>query len=75
MYHGVHEGAAAAAQEQKILILGESHHDLDPSITTRKVVEDYLSPENTTKQSLQFFHKIALAFGVDTEKVEERARL
>ena len=75
MYHGVYEGAAAAAQEKKILILGESHHDLDSSITTQKVVEDYLSPENTTKKSLQFFHKIALAFGVDTEKAEEKARL
>ena len=75
MYHGVYEGAAAEAQEKKILILGESHHDLDSSITTQEVVEDYLSPENTTKQSLQFFHKIALAFGVDTGKVEEKARL
>lgn len=75
MYHGVYEGPAVAAQEKKILILGESHHDLDSSITTQQVVEDYLSPENTTKQSLQFFHKIALAFGVDTEKLEEKARL
>ena len=75
MYRGVYEGAAADAQEKKILILGESHHDLDSSITTQEVVEDYLSPENTTKQSLQFFHKIALAFGVDTGKVEEKARL
>lgn len=75
MYHGVYEGAAAEAQEKKILILGESHHDLDSSITTQEVVEDYLSPENTTKQSLQFFHKIALAFGVDTGKVEEKAQL
>ena len=75
MYHGMYKGAAAATQPKKILILGESHHDLDPSITTQKVVEDYLSPENTTKKSLQFFHKIALAFGVDTEKAEEKARL
>lgn len=75
MYHGEYVGVAAAAQPKKILILGESHHDLSPDITTRKVVEDYLSPENTTKQSLQFFHKIALAFGVDTGKAEEKARL
>lgn len=75
MYQGVYEGTAAAAQPKRILILGESHHDLDPSLTTQKVVEDYLSPESTTKQSLKFFHKIALSFGIDTGKDEEKALL
>lgn len=72
MYSGVYEGIAAAVQPKRILILGESHHDLDPFGTTRQVVEDYLNAENTTKQSLQFFHKIALSFGIDTGKDEEK---
>ena len=75
MYKEPFVGEHAKEQPKRILILGESHHDLDSSTTTQKVVEDYLSPANTTKQSLQFFHKIALAFGVDTEKAEEKARL
>lgn len=79
MYHGIFEGAAAAAQPKKILILGESHHgDVPEDVrkpgkgSTKEVVMDYLSQKAGTEQCLQFFHKIALSFGVDVGKDEEK---
>lgn len=75
-----YEGAAAAAQPKKILILGESHHgdrpeDVGKSVeegAAEKVVRDYLSQEGKREERLQFFDKIAQCFGIDTEKDEER---
>ncbi len=77
MHHGVYEGAAAAAQAKKILILGESHHGEEGqgkrgNYGTREVVEAYLSQKDATEQSLQFFHKIARSFGIDGGKDEEK---
>lgn len=82
MYHDPYIGAAAAAQRKRVLILGESHHgdgpeDVGKSVEikakgTKDVVEDYLSQTEKTEQRLQFFHKIALSFGIDTGKDEER---
>lgn len=77
MHHGVYEGAAAAAQAKKILILGESHHGEEGlgnpgNYDTSEVIRIYLSQKDTTEQSLQFFHKIALSFGIDGGKDEEK---
>lgn len=69
MYHGVYEGTAAAAQRKRILILGESQHDIDPSTSTREVMEDYLGGAHSNT-----FHKIALAFGVITGKDRDKER-
>lgn len=68
MYHGVYEGSVAAAQPKKILILGESHHDIDHS--TQTVVEDYLK-----KNHIPFFRDIAQAFGIAAGTEEERVFL
>lgn len=75
MYHGVYEGATAAAQPKRILILGESHHGNGPEdvgkagdVPTSDVIKDYLSQKDGTERRLQFFHKIALSFGIDTGK-------
>lgn len=70
MYHGVYEGAAAAAQPRKMLILGESHHDTD--LSTQEVVEDYLKRDH-----IRFFREIACSFGIDAgkDKGKERALL
>lgn len=79
MYHGEYVGAAAAAQRKRILILGESHHGDGPEdvgkegkVPTKDVVEYYLDPRNKAEQRLRFFHSIALSFGIDTGKDEER---
>lgn len=81
MHEGTYyEGAAAAAQPKKILILGESHHGDRPEDVgkpveqgaTEKVVRDYLSQKDGTEQCLQFFHKIALSFGIDADKDAEK---
>lgn len=72
MYHGVYEGTAAAAQPKRILILGESHHDIESEKTTKMVMDEYLGGAYS-----DMFQKIAQAFGVATEKGrdEERAFL
>ncbi|MDE7220521.1 MAG: hypothetical protein K2O45_13030 [Oscillospiraceae bacterium] len=75
-----YEGAAAAAQPKKILILGESHHGDKPEDVgkpveegdTERVVRVYLSQEGKRDARLQFFDKIAQCFGIDSEKNEER---
>lgn len=69
MYQGVYEGAAAAAQPKRILILGESHHDMESEKTTQMVMEEYLRGAYSN-----MFQKIALAFGVDTRKGREEER-
>lgn len=78
MHNDPHRGDAAAVQRKKILILGESHHgDRPEDVGTRgtgstaAVVNSYLKQEDKTEQRLEFFHKIALSFGIDTGKVEE----
>lgn len=68
MYHDAYEGAAAAAQPKRILILGESHHDTD--LSTQEVVDDYLK-----EAPIPFFHKIALACGVAAETREREKEL
>ncbi len=69
MYHDVYEGAAAAAQRKRILILGESHHDMDPSKSTQKVMEEYIGGAYSYT-----FQNVALAFGVDTGKDRNKER-
>lgn len=80
MYHGVYEGTAATAQRKKILILGESHHGDRPEdagkpgdIPTSKVVQDYLDWTGPMEDGHRFFHQIALSFGIDVNKEQERA--
>lgn len=77
MHHGVYIGKAAA-KETRILILGESHHNIEgqgkPAFyTTSSVVETYLA-EDKTEKAHRFFHKIAQAFGVDTTKSDEKEK-
>lgn len=48
MYHGAYEGATAAAQPKRSLILGESHHGNGPE----DVVSDYLSEKDGTAEKL-----------------------
>lgn len=77
MHHGVYQGLKAQEQEKRILILGESHHDIEEimgqpaSYPTNSIVNTYLSEEKT-KNTHYFFHKIAQSFGVDTNKSEEK---
>ena len=81
MHYGEYEGAAAATQQRKVLILGESHYSQDPAVKqgtpgnrgTCCVVEDYLTDkESRDRQLTRFFHNIALAFGIDVGKDEEK---
>lgn len=79
MHNGEYVGAAAAAQRKRILILGESHHGDGPEdvgkpgkIPTEDVVKIYLSQKDKTEKRLEFFHEIALSFGIETGKDEEK---
>ena len=63
MHKGVFEGANLW-QNQKILILGESHHHReadDPEYTTERVVKNYFN--NPSDKCYKFFDKIAVCFG------------
>lgn len=68
MYHGPYMGTAAEKQPKRILILGESHHDIPPTMTTQQVVDGYLEGKH-----VQFFRDIANAFGIYAERAEEKA--
>lgn len=68
MYHGAYIGTAAEKQPKRILILGESHHDIPPTMTTRQVVDGYLEGKH-----VQFFQNIAKSFGIYAERAEEKA--
>lgn len=72
MYKEPFEGAYAEKQPKKILILGESHHDIRPEKTTKMVMAEYLAGAGSNT-----FQKIARAFGVDRKcaRDEERALL
>lgn len=82
MHYGEYEGAAAATQQRKVLILGESHYSQDPAVKqgtpgnrgTCCVVEDYLADkEGRDRQLTKFFHNIVLAFGINADKDGEKA--
>ena len=67
MYHGPYIGTVAEKQPKRILILGESHHDIPPTMTTQQVVDGYLEGKH-----VQFFQNIAKSFGIYAERAEEK---
>lgn len=78
MHYGVYKGIAADKQSKRILILGESHHDIFEEkgkslpYTTKSIVETYLIQEHTGKTH-RFFQKVARSFGINiTDKSEEK---
>lgn len=81
MHHGVFQGKYADRQENRILILGESHHNNDQkdsvdgkpgkpaSYTTDGVVRDYL--KNPQHKNYRFFDKITQTFCFDPARERE----
>lgn len=70
MCHGAFEGTAAAVQPRRVLILGESPHDIDPVTTMQEVMEEYLGGKHSN-----MFFQVARAFGAERDRAAERAFL
>ena len=56
-------GIAPEKLPKRILILGESHHDIPPTMTTQQVVDGYLEGKH-----VQFFQNIAKSFGIESRR-------
>ncbi len=71
MHKGVYIGEKAKQANNRILILGESHHSSDENedYTTKNVIENYRCHESS---NYVFFDKIAQSFGISDNNKDKR---
>lgn len=71
MFSGLYQGTKVNDLKEKVLILGESHHDKneDTNFTTCSVMCNFY--KTPIEHKYEFFHKIAKSFGVEKESIDD----